>query len=133
MDALLYSRKPRRISLTALIDVVFILLMFFMLTSTFSQWRSVAFNAPVRGSQAPDQPPRALVLSSDGALHWLGGEGVAGATEKLNPKAFDPAVAVVLLPEPGAPVQQIVLRLEELRMSGLDATLGGLAPSADPR
>ncbi len=31
----LYTRKSRKISLTALIDVVFILLMFFMLTSTF--------------------------------------------------------------------------------------------------
>ena len=32
----LYTRKSRKISLTALIDVVFILLMFFMLTSTFN-------------------------------------------------------------------------------------------------
>lgn len=133
MSMALYSRKPRRISLTALIDVVFILLMFFMLTSTFNQWRSMEFNAPVQGSQAPDQPPRALVLASDGALHWLGGGRVAEATEQLDAKGFDPQVAVVLLPEPGTSVQQIVGRLEELKTSGLDATLGGLAPVADLR
>ena len=42
--------KPRRrrspISLTPLIDVVFILLVFFMLASSFLDWRSITLAAP---------------------------------------------------------------------------------------
>ena len=33
------SSQPRRLSLTPLIDVVFMLLLFFMLATSFSQWR----------------------------------------------------------------------------------------------
>lgn len=39
--AALYTPKKQRISLTALIDVVFILLLFFMLTTNFNHWYAV--------------------------------------------------------------------------------------------
>ena len=39
-------RRRALISLTPLIDVVFILLVFFMLTSTFLDWRPIELNAP---------------------------------------------------------------------------------------
>ncbi|MBO8087018.1 MAG: biopolymer transporter ExbD, partial [Marichromatium sp.] len=41
------ARRVRRnpISLTPLIDVVFILLLFFMLASHFDQWRALALDA----------------------------------------------------------------------------------------
>ena len=39
-------RRRPLISLTPLIDVVFILLVFFMLTSTFLDWRPIELNAP---------------------------------------------------------------------------------------
>lgn len=42
-----YARPRRRlISLTPLIDVVFILLVFFMLASNLVEWRSIALSAP---------------------------------------------------------------------------------------
>ena len=40
-DSLVPARKKSTISMTALIDLVFILLMFFMLTSTFVKWKQV--------------------------------------------------------------------------------------------
>lgn len=39
-------RRGRTISLTPLIDVVFILLLFFMLASSFRDWRGIALEAP---------------------------------------------------------------------------------------
>jgi len=64
-----YTAKKRNISLTALIDVVFILLMFFMLTTQFTQWQSI----PLQLSQASSIPARqvqieALIINQHGLI-----------------------------------------------------------------
>lgn len=55
MQLALSQPRPRRISLTPLVDVVFILLFFFMLASRTEHWRSLPVNlqaAPIGGGQA---------------------------------------------------------------------------------
>ena len=44
------GRRRPLISLTPLIDVVFILLVFFMLASSFLDWRSIDLNAPAQAA-----------------------------------------------------------------------------------
>jgi biopolymer transport protein ExbD len=54
--------KRRPVSLTALIDVVFLLLLFFMLTSTFSTFGEIELNQPSGGQTTTAEPrPRAFV------------------------------------------------------------------------
>lgn len=63
------ARRARPISLTALIDVVFILLMFFMLTSSFSQWQMLDLLVPTSSEQAEhDAPPVLIVYENEFAL-----------------------------------------------------------------
>ena len=63
------GRRARPISLTALIDVVFILLMFFMLTSSFSQWQMLDLLVPTSNEQAEqDAPPVLIVYENEFAL-----------------------------------------------------------------
>ena len=47
------GRRRPLISLTPLIDVVFILLVFFMLASSFLDWRSIDLNAPAQAAAGP--------------------------------------------------------------------------------
>lgn len=54
-DAPLYRSRRKGISLMPLIDMVFILLTFFMLTSTFTRWKAVDLRFPVAG---PDVDPK---------------------------------------------------------------------------
>ncbi len=64
------TRLSRRISLTPLIDVVFLLLIFFMLASTFAQFRKIEFNTGQAGPAAqPIAPGTAVVmLHADGTI-----------------------------------------------------------------
>ena len=63
------GRRAKPISLTALIDVVFILLMFFMLTSGFSQWQMLELSVPTSSEQAEqDAPPVLIVYENEFAL-----------------------------------------------------------------
>lgn len=122
----LYHRKARKISLTALIDVVFILLMFFMLTSTFSQWKAVDFQSPVASTEPTADQPTVLILSADGSLRRADGALKIQTGQAVDPGAFRADEVLVLLPEADARVQTIVQRLEELKNLKLAVTLGGV-------
>lgn len=92
--------KPKRppIGLTALADVVFLLLVFFMLASSFLEWRAIDLKLPaeaVTGTSA--DPPLVVSLAGDGAVR-LNGERIANAelgarlAERLAGDAGHPVV-----------------------------------------
>lgn len=63
-------RSRARLSMTSLIDVIFLLLLFFMLSSTFSQFADLPLStASTAGARElrRDTPPILLRLSPDGA------------------------------------------------------------------
>ncbi len=111
----------RLISLTPLIDVVFILLIFFMLASSYLDWRSVEFTVS-SGVGAATSAQRAILISlrADGSVA-VGPQPVAERalrtvmTAKLAKKR---AQRVVIRSEPGVPLQRAVDTLDLLRSIG---------------
>jgi biopolymer transport protein ExbD len=111
----------RLISLTPLIDVVFILLIFFMLASSFLDWRTVGLSVS-SGVGAETSAQRAILVSlrSDGSVA-VGSEPVATQTlrsvmtEKL---ADDSERRVVIRSDPGVPLQRAVDTLDLVRSIG---------------
>lgn len=69
-------KARRRLSMTSLIDVIFLLLLFFMLTSTFSKFSEIELSAAAGGAApAPDSKPLFLQLRAQDLR--LNGEAVA--------------------------------------------------------
>lgn len=93
----LESTAPRRrlISLTPLIDVVFILLVFFMLASSLTHWQSVGLDAPATAAGA----------GAEGA--WL---------VRVGPEHLDLNAEVLDLPTLGARVAVRIARQPEQRL-----------------
>ncbi|QXT38950.1 biopolymer transporter ExbD [Gymnodinialimonas ceratoperidinii] len=54
--------RRRALSLTSLIDVIFLLLLFFMLTSTFTRFSEIRLSAAGAGASAPTDDARPLFL-----------------------------------------------------------------------
>lgn len=54
--------------MTSLIDVIFLLLLFFMLSSTFSRFGDLPFLVATGGAAAAGQPPALLRISPDGLM-----------------------------------------------------------------
>ncbi|MCV3274011.1 biopolymer transporter ExbD [Roseobacter sinensis] len=72
------ARMRRRLSMTSLIDVIFLLLLFFMLSSTFTRFAEVEILAGQQaGRRTQDVPPMFLQLSPDGLT-------VNGAPHRLD-------------------------------------------------
>ena len=129
------QRRRRRspISLTPLIDVVFILLIFFMLASSFLDWRAIDLDAPVRAAAGPGDGT-ALVIEVGPDTLALAGESVGWATleARLGAVLADrPGRSVLIVPAPAVPLQRTIAVLDRARAAGAgDIRLGRPARAA---
>ncbi len=67
--------RPRGAQLTPLIDIVFLLVIFFMLTSHFVRNKVIDINLPRADGQAIDEVPERITLTIDENGHILTDEG----------------------------------------------------------
>jgi biopolymer transport protein ExbD len=119
----LASRKRRGrplISLTPLIDVVFILLVFFMLASNFLHWRSIALNAPAEAAAGPSMEGALLVEVRPDGLRLAGETLSADAlAARIGQRlAQTPDQRVLVKPAAGVPLQAAVDVLDRLSEAG---------------
>ncbi len=131
-NGLLRPRRKRTISLTALIDVVFILLMFFMLTSSFIHRKMLEVNIPAAADGTGSaQTPRLLVLTNDGGFRFSASTTSAliqpaSADEALQQiqQASDSTLPLIVLPQDQVQLQRILTVLQQLQQAGIPASLG---------
>lgn len=120
--------RRRRLPLTPLIDVIFLLLLFFMLSSTFLRFAQVevAASAASSGAAAGETRMALLKLRHDGSLS-LNGEAVAtaGLRAALASLAESGTGRVLFTAEQGGSVQDLVATLEVLEAGPLPVVLSG--------
>ena len=113
------ARARRRPSLTPMIDVVFLLLVFFMLASRFGH--DAVLDLALAGAPGASWqgPPRLVDLGAGGALRLNGTEiapeALAGALSALMSGPDDP----VILRAQGADLQALIGLMERLRAAGI--------------
>ncbi len=114
------ARPPLRISLTPLVDVVFILLVFFMLASNFHDWRAIPLQAS--GSGAGSGMRGALLVEVTTQGPRLAGEALPmpALIDRLRARrADDPDAALLVLPREGVGTGALVGVLDGLEAAGL--------------
>ena len=112
--------RRRRMSLTPMIDVVFLLLVFFMLAARFGVEGGIALTIGT-GGVAYEGPPRQVDVLPDGMrLNGVLTDGTAliGALEQLSKSGDD---VVVLRARDGADVQRVIDVIELLRNGGFSS------------
>lgn len=113
-------RHPRRMSLTPMIDVVFLLLIFFMLASRFGMDAVLPIAGGAEGAASDWQGPPRLVDVAPDALRLNGAEvapeALAPALSALLP---DPGAGVILRPQDGAALQRLVDVMDRLTAEGI--------------
>jgi len=125
--------RRRLISLTPLIDVVMILLVFFMLASSFVQWQVIALDTPALPSlDSGDVQGAVLVrIHADGQLD-INGLAVTGQALEDRLRSLldrDPAQSVLVQPRRGVDLQTLVSVLDRLHRLGVErlGVAGGTA------
>ena len=118
----LYHPRRRPIGLTALIDVVFILLLFFMLSSTFNRWRAIDFESSLTVTNKTVDEPQIVLLGETGNLKLNNSDFSIVNLDQLtvnDARIFDMDKPLMLLAAANTNVQMIVNAIERLNMIGL--------------
>lgn len=129
----LATRRGRRrplISLTPLIDVVFILLVFFMLASSFLDWRAIDLDTPQAAAAGSPMEGALLVEVRPDGLR-LSGEPMqldALAAQVAQRLESDPDKRVLIKPAAGVRLQAAVDVVDRLAAAGVP----GLSFVRDP-
>lgn len=114
-------RRRARISLTPLVDVVFILLVFFMLASSFLEWRSIDLGAPAPvAAGAAGEGALLVELRGDGGLRLSGEPVTPDALEaRLRERLTrNPDQQVLVQADAGVALQVTVAVLDRIAASG---------------
>ncbi|OUR74405.1 biopolymer transporter TolR [Methylophaga sp. 41_12_T18] len=125
-----HAQRRKAISLTPLIDVVFILLLFFMLTSTFTQWQQINLLTP---AESDNQTPvlRVIKLESNNGLVSFEGRKLNSSNKKLLTAfiAEDSKATYIITVAKGIKTQAAVSLLDNLKQSGASqVSLAGVMP-----
>lgn len=115
-----HPRKPRRPDLTPMIDVVFLLLVFFMLVSRFGAQNVLPlYPAGGDGTASWDGPPRVVDLYANGEIGLNGepvfAEHLSGWLRPLMPSPDSP----VILRTHDADLQQLADVVDRLSGAGI--------------
>jgi len=117
------------VNITPLLDIVFILLIFFIVTSTFLDEAGLGLNSPQDNPpDEPTRPPPTLLLSvqTDGFVRVDNARTIDPRSVKSVVEAFKaekPRGVVLLNAAPEAKVETTVLVLDQARQAGVDPAL----------
>ncbi|MES1923852.1 biopolymer transporter ExbD [Salinisphaera sp. T31B1] len=114
-------RRRHTISLTPLIDVVFILLVFFMLATSFTDWRPIGLVTGTSAATPGQTPPAVVRVDADGRLHYQQRVMAAPAlaAELKDARQRDEISAVIVQPEADANLEDTVSALDALSGAGV--------------
>ncbi|MFU8878202.1 MAG: biopolymer transporter ExbD [Wenzhouxiangellaceae bacterium] len=122
------EQDEAEVNITPLLDIVFILLIFFIVTATFLDEEGIEIVTPQDDEQELTRPPPTLVLSvrNDGFVmvdnvRMIDPRSVKPVVEAF--KAEKPRGVVLLNAAPDAEVQVTVLVLDQTRQAGVDPAL----------
>ena len=116
------SGNSKHVMMTPLIDVVFILLIFFILETDFLKPKSVQMDLPRHGNTAKsDFQTLTIELHESGTL-WLGGRQIASAelSGELKILALDPDTNIVIATDYHVDLQRVVHVMDILGQNGLE-------------
>ncbi|MCV0429595.1 MAG: biopolymer transporter ExbD [Roseibium sp.] len=119
-------RRQKPISLTPLVDVIFLLLLFFMLSSTFTNFGQVEIGAPAGGSGSSAMPKAIVVIDEDRLR--LNGTDIeeADLIKRVQALADQDIDSLLVLVRGDTTTQQLVTIISQLKtLPGLAVTVAG--------
>ena len=117
-----FERRKHSISLTPLIDVVFILLVFFMLATSFTDWRPITLATGTSEAAPSDTPPAVVRVDADGTLRYDGDatRDTRALARRLNASIESGDIsAVIVQPDAEATLDVTVGALDALSGAGV--------------
>lgn len=120
-----FSREEPEINLIALIDVLLVILIFLMVTTSYAKYAELKINLPQAGGEAITTPAKAITVSVDASEHYAineirtaytGVEGLAASLKNAAGDQTDPTI--IISADAKAPHQSVISVMEAARLAG---------------
>lgn len=111
------------INLTPMLDVVFIMLIFFVVTTSFVKESGVDVNRPIAASAQRQETANLLIAIRPTGEIWLDGRAIDLRAVRANIerlRAELPESHVVIQGDKAAPIGLLVQVMDQVRMAGID-------------
>lgn len=124
----LRRRRPSdpEVNLVSLIDVVFLLLLFFLLSTTFNQQSSIHISLPKSSAQQEQVPEKQVMLSIDAAgEYYVNGQHVVNRQVETLKRALSSVIGseknppLIISADAKTPHQAVVTAMDAARQAGL--------------
>ena len=124
----LRRRRPSdpEVNLVSLIDVVFLLLLFFLLSTTFNQQSSIHISLPKSSAQQEQVPEKQVMLSIDAAgEYYVNGQHVVNRQVETLKRALSSVIGseknppLIISADAKTPHQAVVTAMDAARQVGL--------------
>lgn len=116
MNFRLKNRKPLELSLTPMIDMVFLLLIFFMVTTTFSKESMIKIQLPQAEGVARTQEQQIVLAIDQAGQYFLEGKALGNKDSTELAKALDEIsnkkVPLLINADARAPIQSAISVLD---------------------
>ena len=119
------SREEPEFNLIPLIDVLLVILIFLMVTTTYSKYAELQINLPEAAGEAPKEKPTILNVAVDSSGHYVINNTPVGYTEAASfadalkqaaGGAQDPVINISA--DAGATHQSVINIMEAARLAG---------------
>ncbi|ACV26789.1 ExbD/TolR family protein [Kangiella koreensis] len=132
------KKEELQLNLTPLIDVVFLLLIFFMISTSFKKETKITLDLPEANGEMAEKLPESIEISinKDGEV-FVNGEGLinrqlATIKDAIKQVASDPATPLVINADAQAPYQAVVSVMDAAGQVGFNnLTLATQQPKSD--
>ena len=121
------QREEPEINLIPMIDVLLVILIFMMVTTTFSQFSELQINLPTAQADKPEEKPATVNVAVDAAGHYavngkaFAGKNVDGLALELKRAAGSatPEAVVIISADANTTHQAVISVMEAARQAGL--------------
>ncbi|RFF27746.1 MULTISPECIES: biopolymer transporter ExbD [unclassified Wenzhouxiangella] len=125
------TRDEPEINITPMLDIVFIMLIFFIVTTSFIRETGVEVNKPTAMTAEPRPQGNVLIAIRDNDDIWMNKQQIElheVRTEVERAKAENPESAVVLIADRGARTGMLVEVMDQVQAAGINR----ISVSAEP-
>lgn len=124
------NESETRIDLSPLIDIVFILLIFFIVSTVFVRESGVTIDKPsaATGAEVREHLIILAITKQGDIIHAGANIGVSGIRSAIGPLIKSPSDPVVVQADAAVTTQQLVRVMDQLKLAGSDNVLLATQP-----
>ncbi len=116
------NEEETEINITPMLDIVFIMLIFFIVTTSFVKETGIDVNRPLAHTAEPKPRGNIMIAINENGMIWMEKRQVEMGQVRMmveNAKAENPESSVIIITDKEAPTGKLIDLMDQVRLGGV--------------